>query len=121
MVTVGPGPHARRPLSPGPAITDNGLMAVKPRWATRCTARSRLNNWQQCRAWAMSGQYVCRVHGGMTPNGLAAGQLRLAKRERDAVLARLFRGYDAKVEKAVAEERAALRQRVDELARGSRR
>jgi len=36
------------------------------------------------------------------------------------VIARAFRNYPARVEKAVAAERAALRQRVDELVRLNR-
>jgi hypothetical protein len=32
------------------------------RWAVRCTARRR--DGQPCRAFAITGGYVCRVHGG---------------------------------------------------------
>jgi hypothetical protein len=37
----------------------------------RCTAHSKRSG-QPCRARAMTGRMVCRMHGGKTPRGLAA-------------------------------------------------
>jgi hypothetical protein len=74
-------------------------MAVWPRWAVRCTARSRRNGFGPCGAWACSGQFVCSVHGGRSPNGLAAGQERLAQRERDLVLSRMFRRFAERMDR----------------------
>ena len=51
-----------------------GAMA-KVRWAVRCSATSKRTG-RQCGAYAMTGGYVCWVHGGATPAVRAAAARR---------------------------------------------
>ena len=51
-----------------------GAMA-KVRWAVRCSATSKRTG-RQCSAYAMTGGYVCWVHGGATPAVRAAAARR---------------------------------------------
>ncbi|MGW1525445.1 hypothetical protein [Streptomyces sp. NPDC002159] len=48
----------------------------------RCTAHKKAKKGQKgerCKAWALKGQTVCRVHGGAAPQNLAAGERRIAE------------------------------------------
>jgi hypothetical protein len=48
----------------------------------RCTAHKKTKDGSKgprCRAWALKGQTVCRVHGGAAPQNLAAGERRVAE------------------------------------------
>ncbi|MEV5472749.1 hypothetical protein ACIRH0_04105 [Streptomyces sp. NPDC093675] len=48
----------------------------------RCTARKKGKDGkkgERCKAWALKGQTVCRVHGGAAPQNLAAGERRVAE------------------------------------------
>ncbi|MER8030730.1 hypothetical protein ABTZ78_17425 [Streptomyces bauhiniae] len=48
----------------------------------RCTARKKAPGGEKgprCKAWALRGQTVCRVHGGKAPQALAAGERRVAE------------------------------------------
>ena len=49
---------------------------AKTRQAQRCTARK--TDSEPCKAWAMLGTTVCRVHGGQAPQVQAAATERLA-------------------------------------------
>ena len=51
----------------------------------RCKAHTRAGN--PCRQPPMAGQRVCRMHGGLSPRGLAAGARRLARAEAARSLA----------------------------------
>jgi hypothetical protein len=46
-------------------------------WSQRCGAKRR--DGQPCGQWAMTGGYVCRMHGGMTPRVRAAAERRFAE------------------------------------------
>ncbi|MFE7930739.1 hypothetical protein ACFU6S_18750 [Streptomyces sp. NPDC057456] len=55
---------------------------AKPTADRRCTAHKKGENGEQgprCKAWALKGQTVCRVHGGGAPQSLAAGERRVAQ------------------------------------------
>lgn len=52
-------------------------MAKEQKWRQRCKAHSRRKG-RQCKAWAVPGAYVCKWHGGNTPNARAAAAVRLA-------------------------------------------
>lgn len=55
---------------------------AEPTDRRRCTAHKKGKEGakgERCRAWALKGQTVCRVHGGKAPQALAAGKRRLAE------------------------------------------
>lgn len=86
--------------------TDTGL--------PRCKARSRSRDGGQCGNPAIPGGTVCRVHGGASPNALAAAQKRLQEmvpRALDRLLSELDQGDNSMARlKAVKEvlDRAGL-------------
>ncbi|MFJ6540505.1 hypothetical protein ACIQMP_07655 [Streptomyces sp. NPDC091385] len=48
----------------------------------RCTAHKKAAGGEKgprCKAWALKGQTVCRVHGGSAPQNLAAAERRVAE------------------------------------------
>ncbi|MFI1535569.1 hypothetical protein [Streptomyces anandii] len=48
----------------------------------RCTAHKKGKDGkkgERCKAWALKGQTVCRVHGGKAPQNLAAGERRVTE------------------------------------------
>ena len=56
----------------------NNLATPTPK--RRCTAHKKGKDGKQgerCKAWALKGQKVCRVHGGKAPQNLAAGERRV--------------------------------------------
>ncbi|WP_329140904.1 hypothetical protein [Streptomyces sp. NBC_00670] len=62
----------------------------------RCTAHKKTKDGSKgprCKAWALKGQTVCRVHGGAAPQNLAAGERRVTEQrleeETRRALARL--------------------------------
>jgi hypothetical protein len=63
------------------------------RQARRC--RAHRGDGQPCRAWAMAGQFVCRVHGGSAPRARYAAHCRLTEanclREFEVTYARWLR------------------------------
>jgi len=68
----------------------NLMKAVRP--PRRCGARTRQGT--RCRKWGMSNGR-CRLHGGLTPRGLASPHFRHGRYSRDwlTVLAVLYGGY----------------------------
>jgi len=52
---------------------DNRVMP-RQRWAVRCTAHR--SNGRPCRAWSITGGYVCRTHGGAIRRVREAAQRR---------------------------------------------
>jgi hypothetical protein len=55
--------------------TKEGLSRRAGIQPVRCAAHRR--DGQRCRQWAMVGQAVCRMHGGSSPNALAAQDRRV--------------------------------------------
>ncbi|MFC8676684.1 hypothetical protein ACFUEN_28865 [Streptomyces griseorubiginosus] len=50
----------------------------------RCTAHKKGKDGakgERCKAWALKGQSVCRVHGGNAPQNRAAGERRIAEQQ----------------------------------------
>ncbi|MBY8341824.1 hypothetical protein JYK17_17480 [Streptomyces sp. KC 17012] len=63
----------------------NNLATPTPK--RRCTAHKKGKDGKQgerCKAWALKGQKVCRVHGGKAPQNLAAGERRVAEEQLEA-------------------------------------
>ncbi|MEU6340296.1 hypothetical protein ABZ883_05005 [Streptomyces sp. NPDC046977] len=61
----------------------------QPTEKRRCTAKRKGSGGEQCRAWALKGQTVCRVHGGKAPQNMAAGERRQAE-DRARVLVEMY-------------------------------
>lgn len=51
--------------------------ALQNRPMLKCSAKRR--NGEACKAWAVAGMKVCRMHGGASPQAKAAAQRRLAE------------------------------------------
>ncbi|MCX5285682.1 hypothetical protein [Streptomyces sp. NBC_00198] len=59
-----------------------GSNLAKPTAARRCTAHKKGDAGEKgprCKAWALKGQTVCRVHGGSAPQNRAAGERRVTE------------------------------------------
>lgn len=59
-----------------------GSNLAKPTASRRCTAHKKGEGGEKgerCKAWALKGQKVCRVHGGGAPQNRAAGERRVAE------------------------------------------
>lgn len=86
---------------------------------TQCTARAKRTG-EQCRAQAVVGRTVCRVHGGMTPRGHALPQTTHGRYSKD-LPTRLLADYEAARTDpdliAVREELAVAKARGAELLR----
>ncbi|MEW2164414.1 hypothetical protein AB0912_15680 [Streptomyces sp. NPDC007084] len=55
---------------------------AKPTPERRCTGHKKGTGGERgerCKAWALKGQTVCRVHGGSAPQNRAAGERRVAE------------------------------------------
>lgn len=52
---------------------------------SRCKAHTAHNAFKPCERWPAKGQFVCALHGGKTPNGKRAGQMRQAIAEVEQV------------------------------------
>ena len=61
---------------------------ARVRQARRC--RAHRTNGEPCKAWAINGGYVCRMHGGATPSALRAAEWRLDR----AAIHREFRAAE---------------------------
>jgi hypothetical protein len=59
---------------------------VDPSHLRRCTASSRRQAGERCRAYAIRGASVCKVHGGSAPAVRAAAERRVARAEAVAAL-----------------------------------
>lgn len=77
---------ARESSNPLPSAEARGPLAVdRDAHPRRCRARSKRSG-QQCRAYAVEGMSVCRMHGGSSPQAREAAQRRKAEREATALL-----------------------------------
>jgi hypothetical protein len=91
---VGPLPVIRRttapPRRPRLPLLDPGpeLMRLEPRPGVRCRARRRRDR-QPCRAYAIHGGTVCRLHGGAAPQVREAARARHTSDKARLTLARL--------------------------------
>jgi len=78
---------------------------------SQCTAKSKSTGWR-CKAQAISGATVCRVHGGSAPQVRAAARMRLLELV-DPALATLARGVRERKGIPTAQEIAAARDILD--------
>lgn len=75
---------------------------AEPTERRRCTAHKKGTGGakgERCKAWALKGQKVCRVHGGKAPQALAAGKRRVA----EARALELVQMYGQKIETTASE------------------
>lgn len=97
----------------------------EPTEKRRCTARKKGKDGQKgerCKAWALKGQSVCRVHGGGAPQNRAAAARRLAEERALELLQTYGRPVETTPSDALLDEVkwtaghvAWLRQRVQEI------
>lgn len=66
---------------------------ARVRWAHRCTATSRRTGLP-CRAYAIEGGYVCRMHGGAIGHVRRKAQVRLAAWRAQRRLGRPLRPFE---------------------------
>lgn len=59
----------------------------KTRWRTRCTATSK-STGEQCKAYAIEGAEVCRMHGGSAPQVRRKAKERKARYDAEAAAAK---------------------------------
>jgi len=97
----------------------------EPSEKRRCTAHKKSPTGQKgerCKAWALKGQTVCRVHGGKAPQNLAAARRRQAEERAQEILETYGRPIETTPSEALLDEVkwsaghvAWLRQRVQEI------
>ncbi|MFE2712224.1 hypothetical protein ACFXKI_09600 [Streptomyces mirabilis] len=88
----------------------------------RCWSRSKKADGGQCGAMAMTGQNVCRYHGGSAPQSLKAGEKRATEEKARALVETYGRKIETTATEALLDEVqwtaghvAWLRERVQEI------